>query len=911
MTALVAALASAFTIGQLTTGASSASAATVPVTGGIQAQMSGHVGYTLNGSANPTTSDDYRYGTALNRTTSGEISNTGGSNGTNSYPSYRSRSDGYTAWVNSGSTAWTAHGLLSRSGGDLNLSNQSALGFAPASVASITPGQLFNVGRMAHSNNPVSAANEYFRGSMNVKLLDMQLQYQWQMHETPNDCSGKGCSDDFVNFLNQISDQTFTYNGMTYTLVIAGFTEPQGNNNTCLPTPSDVGGVINQFRTKENTVTYGCLYASIQQIRPLTIVKQAEAPYGAPDSIPSFSFDSSSNLAGSPWATDFTLRPSAVGSSGTASVTHDFVVGQTVKITEANPTSPWGFTSLQCSDGVGNPVGSVNGNSLTLSGDLSTTDPDAARITCTYVNTYTPNARLTVMKNVQGRLAPADQFTLTAAKGMTQIATATTSGTATGLQDQKIDAVPVFAGQTYSIGEAMAPGSVSSIGEYGSGWECLDNNGKSIATGNKPQGEVAVPSSVTGQSRVEVTCVFTNTPLSTPVTISKTVKDAAGKNAAPGKDWTVGLSAKATSGTVTPITPATQNTDAKGTASWTIRFGTSGSSAEIAVHEDQKPGWKFVSGQCVITPLAGDPRTVTLTGAAAQTVPGIKPGDRVACGYVNQPLAAELTLVKQISLGDKDLADQWKLSADGPSDALPGPRGITGSTTATALVTPGKTYALSEELVDGADDATALYAQAGEWQCRAGDQTLPVTDGAVAIPASADQAKITCTVTNATALLTILKHVQDAEFAPSDWTLKATPDSSTWNLPTKSVKGADTDPQNAPQASTVEVRPGTDYTLSETYAGQGATPPYLQLSLEKWNAESNAWEPVLTGAKISVAPGEHAYYRFVNSEVPAVTLPLTGGLGTQLFLALGGGGLLIALALLVVQRRRKARTNRA
>ena len=41
-------------------------------------------------------------------------------------------------------------------------------------------------------------------------------------------------------------------------------------------------------------------------------------------------------------------------------------------------------------------------------------------------------------------------------------------------------------------------------------------------------------------------------------------------------------------------------------------------------------------------------------------------------------------------------------------------------------------------------------------------------------------------------------------------------------------------------------------------------------------------------AEIQVGAGEHATYRFVNDDVPAVVLPLTGGAASDLYLLLGG-----------------------
>lgn len=175
--------------------------------------MNGQVGHvTENGPANPVAGDEYRYGVSDNSTTSGQIGNTGGSAGTSGWPFYHS--NGSTPWVTSNQTAWTAHGA---SGGSrLNLSNQSTIGFAPSSIGQIQTGQLTNIGRMVHVNRPISpTGNFWYRGDMNISFLGMNLTFGWQMNETTNQCTGANCSDDFVNFRNQISPQTFTFDDLT------------------------------------------------------------------------------------------------------------------------------------------------------------------------------------------------------------------------------------------------------------------------------------------------------------------------------------------------------------------------------------------------------------------------------------------------------------------------------------------------------------------------------------------------------------------------------------------------------------------------------------------------------------------------------------------------------------------------
>ena len=367
-------------------GRSRAVRAAIP-TGGIQAQMALHSGWTsANGNPSPQGGDYIRYGILSNSSSSTWAPNTGGDNG--SWP--RRYTDGYTAWVGYGTTAYSAHGSnggQSEASGGVDLARKSALGFSPSAVTTVEPGTYFNLGRMVHRNNPISTESTWYRGNMNIRFAGMDLAYRWRLNETPNNSwpVSNPANNDILDFLNQISDQTFVQDGIEYTLVVHGFTAPSGNG-TCPLTVANLGTVINRFSTVESAITYGCLYASVQQVRSLTVQKIAEAPAGVTPG--TFGFTGTSTLAGSPWIGDFSLTPTALGPAGVASYTQRFVTGQEVTITEAQPTGAWQFSSLACVDGVGNPIGTVSGRTATLSGQLTAASAAAAPITCTYTNSY-------------------------------------------------------------------------------------------------------------------------------------------------------------------------------------------------------------------------------------------------------------------------------------------------------------------------------------------------------------------------------------------------------------------------------------------------------------------------------------------------------------------------------------------
>lgn len=390
----------------------SAAAATLPVPpdADVQARVLSHVG-TDAGVAVPDLGDCIRYGSAPQSTTTGPIANPGGTPGTQA----AGWSDGATGWVAFDSIAYTAHGDSGRrcGGPDLNLSTQSAVGFGPASVSSIEIGTPFNLGRMVHRNNVVQTlSHAWSSGVLEVRFLGLDLSYPWTLHETSNTQSpaSNPANDDVLQFTGTIGDQSFVgSDGNRYTLVVSGFTAPQADG-TCAASLADPGSALGEFLTVEQTSTYGCLYASIRQVRTLTVVKIAEAAQAQAAGIPAFSFTSTSDLAGSPWATGFSLTPTALGAAGQASTaTADFVVGETVTIAESTPAAPWAFTSVACVDGTGAVVpAQVAGAQITLTGDLTAASADAAPITCTYTNTDTtvpvdPTGSLTLAKTVTPR----------------------------------------------------------------------------------------------------------------------------------------------------------------------------------------------------------------------------------------------------------------------------------------------------------------------------------------------------------------------------------------------------------------------------------------------------------------------------------------------------------------------------
>jgi len=336
-------------------------------------------------------------------------------------------------FVTSPGEALTAHGRKRQNEscpGSLDIDEQSAIGVKPAGGSTIVNGDPFLLARVIHYNNPVRVDAEFFKGDMSLKFGDFDgsptITFPWRMWETPNngDCpnggSGPDDCDDEITFTDQISDVSLTQNEIDYVLVIDGFV-PVKSKDACPETPKDPAE--DDFWTEEEKTTHACLYGSLYQERPVTIVKAIE---GVEDDIvaPSetFTIDSEGDLKGSPWDTSFVLTPPADGSDSSDPVV---ITGRdTATLTEqAMMDSRWELTDITCTDldAEGEPRELPSGYEVDLmKGELVLSEipaPDYemdASITCTFTNTYTPMTTLTLVKEVTDGEASVDDFVLNA-----------------------------------------------------------------------------------------------------------------------------------------------------------------------------------------------------------------------------------------------------------------------------------------------------------------------------------------------------------------------------------------------------------------------------------------------------------------------------------------------------------------
>lgn len=226
----------------------------------------------------------------------------------------------------------------------------------------------------------------------------------------------------------------------------------------------------------------------------------------------------------------------------------------------------------------------------------------------------------------------------------------------------------------------------------------------------------------------------------------------------------------------------------------------------------------------------------------------------------------------------------------------------------------GVTYTIAERprVSPAPDAAAAYYAQKGRPVCTDGDgDPLPegVFDEAASTVLLGEMTEfygsVKCSVTNQTSQVSFVTKRDGGMTAapPAGWTLAATNATPAFTLALEEA------------APDVEALP-SDYTLSATVPagfkveGIQRLDPGVPACAESANAPAAAaescWVPV-TGAT-SVGQGEHAVFRVSAQPVELPGLPMTGGLGADLF-TIGGAGLL-GLAGAVYGWRRLSRSGR-
>ena len=182
---------------------------------------------------------------------------------------------------------------------------------------------------------------------------------------------------------------------------------------------------------------------------------------------------------------------------------------QLLTITEAATANWEGTAAISCSAVSGAPGLVVNGAARSISASLSQTNSAAA---CTITNTKRP--RITLIKQVAGRVAGTDQFRVSASGGGTL--TGTTSATTAGAGNSASTTFYSTPGSLLTLSDAKAAGPTP-LSSYAASLTCSNafTGPGATAAGSLPNRLIGSTYSFTPAPGDDISCTFTNTPRAT------------------------------------------------------------------------------------------------------------------------------------------------------------------------------------------------------------------------------------------------------------------------------------------------------------------------------------------------------------------------------------------------------------
>jgi acyl CoA:acetate/3-ketoacid CoA transferase alpha subunit len=428
-----------------------------------------------------------------------------------------------------------------------------------------------------------------------------------------------------------------------------------------------------------------------------------------------------------------------------------------------------------------------------------------------------PTLTLTKALGGSGRIASADQFSLSATgTGAPAAVTTTGSGTTASTNTLTFTAT---AGSAYSMTEAMASGSGSTLAQYGQAVSCTNTGPTSVS------GLTTLPVSVTPTYGDAISCTVTNTPKAPTLTLQKALggsgRIASADQFSLSATGTGAPAAVTTTGSGTTVSSSALTFTATPGSAYTMKEAmASGSASTLAQY-----------GQAVSCTNTGPTSVSGLT-----TMPiGVTPtyGDAISCTVTNTPKAPTLTLQKALGgSGRIASADQFSLSATGTG--APAAVTTTGSGTAvsssalTFTATPGSSYSMNEAMASGSASVLTQYSQIVACTNTGPTDPKVLTSLPIVVtPVHGDA--ISCTVTNTPRMATLeLTKVLggSGRIASADqFSLSATGTGAPSAVTTTGV-GAVID--EGTQTLQFTASAGTSYQLKEAMAAGSASVPRLR-----------------------------------------------------------------------------------
>ena len=278
------------------------------------------------------------------------------------------------------------------------------------------------------------------------------VRFDGYMTQNYTDKNGRSCSDDILDIKSDRSDTAWTdpSTGIRYKLKFWGFVN-NGSSDSCQAqlSTAESAGLEERFITRERSISYGCLYGSLEQERPVTFAKdiKADASVHGSLTIPQFSYLNASpegTYGHENWGTPSGLTPTWSGEAVdprtyTLLAPHD---AATVQEAGTSPqavvdrdtgdvrTSGWFLRNVTCTAGSrGTPLlrrdgttrldqsDSVNLDKRTIRLDETqlAEHQDEVAVKCVWHNEYVVGrGRVTLVTVVDGGSAKPNQWTMTA-----------------------------------------------------------------------------------------------------------------------------------------------------------------------------------------------------------------------------------------------------------------------------------------------------------------------------------------------------------------------------------------------------------------------------------------------------------------------------------------------------------------
>ena len=466
------------------------------------------------------------------------------------------------------------------------------------------------------------------------------------------DKNGRSCADDILDIKSDRSDTAWTdpNTGIKYKLKLWGFVN-NGSSQQCHAEleKAQTSSLEERFITRENATSYGCLYGSIEQERPVTFAKDVKADPSVRGTltIPTFNYVNASpegTYGAQKWGTPNSLTPTwdneVVDPNSYALLAPNDAA--TVQEAGASPqaavdrktgdvwTSGWFLRNVTCTAGTnGVPLlrrdgttrldqsDSVNLDKRTIRLDETqlAEHQDEVAVKCVWHNEYVVGrGRVTLVTVVDGGNAKPNQWTMTAKPATEGLFGQKTITGASGTPDvSKV----YTAGGTYALSTGKGPEGYTQNGP----WVCTDDDGSDVPVSGDSQ-------FVLREGR-NVTCVVHQKPQQTPISAVKSID---------------GASDAATAGSYSLSYTCTPGPDGKATSTGKITVDAKGNAADLPAQR--------VGATCTVTEDARDAK-------------GLKQPGSPAGGSLSWKDPAAFKVITNPGRGEKELASTAVAPANG------------------------------------------------------------------------------------------------------------------------------------------------------------------------------------------------------------------------------------------------------